>query len=391
MRYVTRSKVKASVWIIAILFTTVAATGGTLPKGVLPAPPAAPIAIRLATDKPIYAPGDEIRITIEVDKGCYLYLYDIDPAGTVSLLFPNRFQPDPYFGPGKLTLPGKGYRLVVSGPEGEETLVVVAATAPIPALKLKDEKAAFQSFKLSPQAFAARLESELKENEYSTAWTQIRVYQPKAILLIHSDPEGAAIYMDGDYVGETPKALTLPATKTTITLKKDGFQPYSKTIDLTDKAVAEISARLEEAPLQPPAGGETPPSVSGLLAVDLGQDSIGGEIGFARVFGITVGARFLDDPLSAGPEWGIGIRLHIRAAEGVRVLLGGGIAVQERYLVPPDGVPVPQKIEIEPETETAVFPDILLGLELDLGYGLLFGGYDLRRGAVIGVGISFGD
>jgi len=59
-------------------------------------------------------------------------------------------------------------------------------------------------------------------------------------------------------------------------------------------------------------------------------------------------------------------------------------------LVPPDGVPIPQKIEIEPETETAVFPDVALGLELDLGYGFLFGGYDLRRGVIIGIGIPIG-
>ncbi len=389
MRYGIRSKVETSVWILAILFTTLAAAGGTLPKGVLPAPPAAPIAVRLTTDKPTYAPGEEIRITIEVDKPCYLYLYDIDPAGAVSLLFPNRFQPDPHFGPGKLTLPGKGYHFVVRGPEGEETLVAVAATAPIPMLKLKDEKAAFRSFKLSPKAFVEGLESELKENEYSTAWSRIRVYQPKAILLIDSAPEGAEIYIGDDYVGETPKELTLPAAETTITLKKDGFLPYSRTIDLTDKAVAEISARLEEVPHQPPTEEAASP-VSGFLAVDIGQDSIGGEIGLARSFGIYLGARFLNDPTLAGPEWGIGVRLHIRAAENVRVLLGGGIALQERYLVPPVGVPTPQKIVIEPETETALFPDILLGLELDLRYGLLFGGYDLRRGAIIGIGISFG-
>jgi len=389
MRYGVRLPAEIGIGILVVLLIGLCGVGKTIPKGVIPTPPGGPIAVKITTDRMTYAPGDTIKITIAVDKRCYLYLYDIDPADTVTLLFPNRFQPDPRVPPGKLALPGKGYRFVVGGPEGLETLVAVAAEAPIPALKLDKEKEAFRSFKLTPSAFAEKLKSSLPKNGYTTAWTQITVYQPKGTLLIDSDPEGAEIYANGHYVGKTPKAITIPAARTTITLKKAGFIPYSKTIELTDKTVAEISARLEQAPLQPPTGGET--ALPGFLFLDIGRTSLAGEFGITRTIGMYVGARFLDDRALDGPEWELGLRAHIPTTENVRVILGGGIGAQERYLVPPAGETIPQRISIESEIKTVIFPDVMLGLELDLQYGLLFGGYDLRRGPILGIGISFGN
>ncbi len=381
---------KVGIGILVILMVAVVSTGETLPKGVLPAPPASSIAAKIATNRQVYAPGDEIRITVEVDKPCYLYLYDIDPAGTVTLLFPNRFQSRPRILAGKLILPGKGYRFIVKGPEGVETLVAVAAGAPIPALKVKEEKAAFRSFKLTPNAFVKKLQVTLDKSAYSTAWTQITVYQPKGTLFIDSDPKGAEIYVNGRRVGETPKAVTVPAGESTITLEKAGFLPYSTTIKLADKTAAEISTRLEKISLQPPSVAEFSAPFSGFFALDIGTDSLGGEIGIARSFGVSAAARYLDDRAIAGPEWEIGVRLHIQAVENIRVILGGGIGLRERYVVPPSGAPLPRSIIPVPETETRVFPSLTIGLELDREYEYLFGGYDLRRGLILGIGILIG-
>ena len=386
MRYGRRLTAEIGIGILVILLFVLCGTGESLPKGVLPAPPAGPITVKIATDNSTYAPGAGIRITVEVDKECYLYLYDIDPAGTVTLLFPNRFQPDPRVGPGKLSLPGKGYRFVVSGPEGEETLVALASLAPIPALA-PDEKHPFREYEIKPEEFVQQLESGLESGAYSVAWTRIQVYQPKGVVRIDSVPEGAKIYVDGNYVGNTPKTLILPAGTRTITLRKDGFAPYSQRLQLADRTAAEISARLEEVEITPPEEGGALPS--GFVVIDLGANSVGGELGIGRTLGVTASARFLHDPDLVGPELQIGIRFHLPTASSLRLVLGIGIGLQERYVVTPPGTPIPEKIDIQPETETAVVPSASLGFALNLSPAILFGGYDLRRGPTIGVGLAF--
>ncbi len=195
---------------------------------------------------------------------------------------------------------------------------------------------------------------------------------------------GAEIYINGNYVGKTPKSVTIPATTVRITLKKEGFIPYSQTVELKDKTMAEISARLEQAPIAPPE--ESPQPVAGFFAVDFGRDSVGAELGFEPGIGIGISARFLADETV---EVGASIRLHLEIVDNWRVLLGAGLGLQEKP-VEPSGVPVPLAIHIEPDTETVVYPDITIGAELDLKYGIIFGGYSLRRGVIVGIGLSFG-
>ena len=385
MKLEKRSFAELLAVIVTIAVVTATVVAGPTPKGVVPAPSPHPITVKLTTDRSTYAPGNEAKIAITVDKSCYLYLYDIGTDGTVTLLFPNRFQPNSRFGPGTLSLPGKGYKFVVAGPEGEETLVAVAAVAPIPLL-VPDKKAPFRAFKLTPVEFANKLVAVLPHGGYSTAWLQVHVYQPRAVVVVNSTPEGAKIYVNGRYAGVTPKVVIVPAGESTITLEKSGFAPYSRTVTLADRTAAEIAARLQTAPLTPPTSGIGVP-ISGFVGVDLGTNSIGGEAGFGHI-GITGGMLFSTDPWLAGPEVLLGIRVHVTATPTFGVVIGGGIAIQERYVVLPTAV-APADIVIKPETNAVILPDVVIGIEIHLDYGFLFAGYDLRRGPIGGIGLSF--
>ncbi len=385
MRYRRRSTAKIGIVIIVILLLGVCGVGKTLPKGVIPAPPTGPIAVKLTTDRSTYVPGNGAKIAITVDKSCYLYLYDIGTDGTVTLLFPNRFQPDPRFGPGTLSLPGKGYKFVVTGPDGTETLVAVAATVPIPLL-VPDKTAPFREFRSTPAEFAKTLAAQLPPGKYATAWVQVDIHQPRAALVIDSTPEGAKIYVNGSYVGITPKTIIVPPGETTITLEKSGFAPYSRTVTLADRTAAEIAARLQVAPLVPPSGSLGVP-VPGFVGIDLGANSIGGEFGVGHI-GISGGLRFINDPWLAGPELLLGIRVHVPATTTFSAVIGGGIAVQERYVALPTAV-IPADIVIKPETTTVVRPDFIIGITFHSAFGYLFAGYDLRRGPIGGIGLSF--
>jgi len=403
-------QVPLAVLLLGLTLLSFVATGEVpgatpLPKGVLPSPPAQQPLIRIATDQETYAPGEPIEVTITIEstvetaigisipEQSYLYLYDIDPAGTVTLLYPNRFSPNPQVSPGTVSLPGKGYRLIVGGPEGIETLVAVASSIPLSELTAPT-KGSFRQMDGSPEAFAQGLETKLSNTQWASAWTQITVYQPKAAIHIASQPAHARILIDGKLWGYTPKDLILPAGKVTIALEKAGYERFSEIILLRDQETFDFEARLQEAlPSSPLSGMEISLAFIGL---DLGIDSIGFEIGFTRMIGLSASLRFTEeDPptmgglYNLGPELGIDLRLHVAISKLISLLLGAGLAVQNQATPIPFTSVSPLAITIEPIIETALFPTCALGMEIEFGHTTLSACYHLRRGVVVGIGISF--
>jgi hypothetical protein len=77
---------------------------------------------------------DHIALTARADRNCYLYLFDIDPAGKVTVLFPNKFVVTNRLTAGQVyDLPlEKVYRLRIEGPAGPELIKAVAAEQPLP-------------------------------------------------------------------------------------------------------------------------------------------------------------------------------------------------------------------------------------------------------------------
>jgi len=385
-----------------ILLSFIAIGAAPLPKGVLPSPPVQEPLIRIATNQETYAPGEPIEITITIESAIgisileqsYLYLYDIDPTGTVTLLYPNRFSPNPQVSPGTVSLPGEGYRLIVGGPEGIETLVAVASSIPLSELTAP-AKGSFRQMDGSPEAFAQGLETKLSNAQWTSAWTQFTVYQPKAVVHIASQPAHARILIDGKLRGYTPKELVLPAGKVTIALEKAGYESFRETLTVRDQETFDFEARLQEAlPSSPLSGMEI--SLA-FISLDLGIDSIGLEIGFTQMIGLSASLRFTGEEApvlgglyNLGPELGLGLRLRMAIVERISLLLGAGIAVQNHTTAPgPLAGLSPLAITIEPDIETNIFPSFMLGVELSVGHATVFACYHLRRGFIFGVSISF--
>ena len=362
------------------------------PAGVLPTPATGEGAISISLDSDTYAPGDRIKIRVEAKSAGFLYLYDIDPAGAVTLLYPNRYQPDASVSPGIISLPGAGYHLVVGGPEGLETVVAILAQAPIDQLS-PSSKEAFRPLDMKPQALVTELSTALAPTTWTSAWAQFTVYQPKGIVHIESQPTGARIRVNGHDRGLAPKDLILPAGKAKVTLIKSGYEPFSETVVVHDQDMIDIDARLQAAMPYP---GNYAVSLPIFFGVDVGMDSIGMEIGIAHAVGIATALRFTGDAAPApgetynyGPELDLDLRLHLHVTERVAVVLGGGIGLQNTALAPTvtDGMSA-LAITIEPDVETEPFPSFSIGLEIELGYTALSACYNLRRGFLVGIGIQ---
>jgi len=382
--------------LIALVFAvSIPSYGETSPAGVLPTPVPGDSAISMSLDKNMYAPGDRIEITISADTNLagFLYVYDIDPAGAITLLYPNRYQPDAFVNQRTIPLPGAGYHFVVGGPEGLETVVAILAQAPIDQLS-PSSKAPFRPLDIKPQALVTELSLALTSTTWTSAWVQFTVYQPKGIVHIDSQPVGAKIHVNGHKRGVAPKDLILPAGKAEITLSKMGYEPFNQTVVVHDQDMIDIDARLQEAMPYPGSYGISLP-VS--IGIDAGADSIGMEVGIARAFGIATALRFTGyttlvpgETYNLGPELDIDLRLHLQVTERLSLLLGGGIGLQNTALAPTvASAVVPSAITIEADIETEVFPSFVLGLEADLGHARFLVAYHLRRGFIFGVGIEF--
>jgi hypothetical protein len=81
-------------------------------------------------DDASYYYGDDIAVFFETNQDAYVIVYDIDPAGNVSLLFPENYDSDCFVRAGQvIRVPGSDsdYRLEVNGPSGREYIYAVAS------------------------------------------------------------------------------------------------------------------------------------------------------------------------------------------------------------------------------------------------------------------------
>jgi PEGA domain len=70
------------------------------------------------------------------------------------------------------------------------------------------------------------------------------VSSPKGAINVSSDPTGAEVSVDGEFVGNTPSNLKLDAGKHTITIKMSGFADWSREITVEAGSEVHVAATL---------------------------------------------------------------------------------------------------------------------------------------------------
>jgi hypothetical protein len=96
--------------------------------------PAAPLNVKVWTDKKQYRKGQHIKIYLKANKPFYGRVVYKDTEGKLVQLLPNPYRKDNYFNGGTVyELPGNGdhYDLEVTPPFGNEEVTVYASTSPL--------------------------------------------------------------------------------------------------------------------------------------------------------------------------------------------------------------------------------------------------------------------
>ena len=91
--------------------------------------------LQLWTDAPSYELGETITIFFQVSEPLYVKIIDVTPAGDITTIFPNPFQPDNFCQPGKrYQIPPQGadFALEVTPPTGTDRLKAIASPKPLP-------------------------------------------------------------------------------------------------------------------------------------------------------------------------------------------------------------------------------------------------------------------
>lgn len=102
--------------------------------------------------------------------------------------------------------------------------------------------------------------------------TQPVVTGAASSLAISSTPAGADIYLDQNFVGNTPSTVSVPSGKHSVSVRKAGFQDWVRDMNFSGGSIT-LSAELVSGSTPAPVAASTPQSagVSQSQFVDMGQ------------------------------------------------------------------------------------------------------------------------
>ncbi len=165
-------------------------------------------------EDPVYYPTDNLKIFFRANQDCYCAVYNIEIGGRENMLFPLEGESGWIKADRTYELPpdAADYDYVVGGPEGTETIVVIASPTRLP--DLLDE---------GPDVVRETAEIYIEEPE-------------PAVLRIISTPGNCRIYItavefdDGEYRGTAPRTIVLRPGEYVVKITKFGYRTLTRRI-----------------------------------------------------------------------------------------------------------------------------------------------------------------
>jgi hypothetical protein len=99
------------------------------------------VSVTVPGDRRDFRLGETVRYEVESEEDCYLLMLNVDPHGNVRVIFPNAYQRENAVrAKTKVQVPdprrGRGFEFKFTPPAGEETVKVIATSAPIDVKRL---------------------------------------------------------------------------------------------------------------------------------------------------------------------------------------------------------------------------------------------------------------
>ncbi|MCF7875903.1 DUF4384 domain-containing protein [Candidatus Bipolaricaulota bacterium] len=215
--------------------------------------------VTVSTDRTRYGIGEIMQIEVRSERSGYLTLYDIQPDGKVNVLFPNRFQGNQKIQANKtykIPAPGDDFQFKIGPPRGRDILWAVVSSEPgVFPMEKATEDSPFPEVAKDAGEFAKNVKGvtvEQKKN-WGAGYSVFYIGKPLGgHVHLSSTPKNASIYLNGSYRGVTPMTIyDLEAGSYNVTLKKEGYQGWTTTVQVSDGEMSNVSKQLVPVPVDP--------------------------------------------------------------------------------------------------------------------------------------------
>ncbi|MDD4278879.1 DUF4384 domain-containing protein [Candidatus Sumerlaeota bacterium] len=246
-----------------------------------PHPTGGDLRVDIRTRHPRFHVGDTLPIFFSVNHRAYIWIFNTSPDGRTVQVYPNYFDRQNCIEPGSTyEIPDDSYQINTVGPRGTNRLDIVAVRDDHP---ISDRWRSYTHDDPYPAVYGGAKEMM---NELSHPGTGMKHPSIKAIrhsdndtfasnsctyyvmenvgdtpeyrqprygkIAVNSYPTNGRIYIKGCYQGRTPQMLDpISAGEHTITVLKEGYEPYECTVTVYPGRTAQIDAFLKATPVEP--------------------------------------------------------------------------------------------------------------------------------------------
>lgn len=207
---------------------------------------------------PEYQVGERVDISVRVDEASFVYLFDVRPNGEITQIFPNRYDSDNYLRAGEVrTFPPSGARYVfnIAPPRGLSKVIAVASKTELNTSQLarfQRESDVFPQSNIGESGFIESFAIIVRPIPQQSWVTDTALYYVGSrpaeaafgTLRFSSNPSGATVYLDGEFVGYTPMSFGARPGSHNVRIEADGYQAFSTRVNVRPGGTENVNANL---------------------------------------------------------------------------------------------------------------------------------------------------
>lgn len=213
---------------------------------------------------PNYRVGENVTIYTSVSSDAYVYLFNVNPDGSIDQILPNRYTSGDNFLKAntvkQFPAPGDDYTFTIAGPAGQNKVLAVASQGQLnldQISQFKSDQGGFATVNVRGQQNLAQALSIVVNPIPQNSWTtDVAFYDTVTAqapaprggsITLNSNATGANVYLNDRLVGQVGSTFTgLPAGNYRVRVSAPGYSDYTTTLALRAGASLNLNATLQE-------------------------------------------------------------------------------------------------------------------------------------------------
>ena len=213
---------------------------------------------------PDYRVGERVTLYTSVSKDAYVYLFNVNPDGSIDQILPNRYTSGANFlktdTVKQFPAPGDNFTFDIAGPAGLNKVLAVASQTPLnldQISQFKSDQGGFATVNVRGQQNLAQALSIVVNPIPQNSWTtDVAFYNTVTAqapaprtgsITLNSNADGANVYLNDRLVGQSGGTFTgLPAGNYRVRVSAPGYGDYTTTLALRAGASLNLSVTLQE-------------------------------------------------------------------------------------------------------------------------------------------------